>query len=174
MLFATSGGLLKGSVPRYGKYLLCLCIIFPGSVYADMEKNLCFPGENIYFSCSLENGKIASICARDNVSPIQGYVQYRYGGVGAVELEYPKKHVAPKGVFYLVDASEGSVNQNIIKFRSGPYTYLLNQAFVSFLTVLDKGEVISRKYCQAGIHAHLTSEALKGVEMIDKSEEDFK
>jgi hypothetical protein len=139
-----------------------------------MDQILCFPDESIYFSCSLENGKMASICAKDNVSPTQGYVQYRYGVVGAVELEYPKKHTAPKGFFYLVDASEGSVNQNIIKFRTGPYTYLLNQAFVSFITVLNKDKVIFRKYCQAGSHAHLTSEALKGVEMIDRSEEDFK
>jgi hypothetical protein len=43
-------------------------------------------------------------------------VQYRYGVPGKIELLYPQSKVPPKGRFYVVNASEGSVSLNIIKF----------------------------------------------------------
>jgi hypothetical protein len=72
-----------------------------------------------------------------------------------------------------VDASEGSVNLGLIKFKVGRYTYIVAQAFVSFLTVLKDGEVIFRKSCDAGGHAFINRAALKGIESVPKSEEDF-
>lgn len=73
-----------------------------------------------------------------------------------------------------MDASEGSVNLGLIKFKVGRYTYIVAQAFVSFLTVLKDGEVIFRKTCDAGGHAFINRAALKGIEVAPKNGEDFR
>lgn len=135
---------------------------------------LCSAEEGIYFSCPLTGGKTVSVCAQGNNKPAAGYVQYRYGVPGKIEMVYPQNNVPPKNKFFVVNASEGSVNLNIIKFKKGPYTYLVNQAFVSFLTVLKGDKVIFRQSCGAGGHAFVSRAAMQGIESLPKSAEDFR
>ncbi|MCF5700105.1 hypothetical protein GIV24_01080 [Pseudomonas syringae] len=135
---------------------------------------LCSDDEDIYFSCPLQGGKTVSICARGNSKPTAGSVQYRYGMPGKIEMSYPKTALPPKGKFFVVDASEGSVNLNIIKFKNGAYTYLVNQAFVSYLTVLKEDKVVFRQSCNAGGHAYVHRLADFGLEARPKSAEDFR
>ncbi|WP_460089277.1 hypothetical protein [Pseudomonas sp. S2_E02] len=135
---------------------------------------LCSDDEDIYFSCPLQGGKSVSICAQGNSKPTAGSVQYRYGVPGKIEMVYPKTALPPKGKFYVVNASEGSVDLNIIKFKSGAYTYLTNQAFVSFLTVLKDDKVVFRQRCGAGEHSYINRAALRGLETRQKSAEDFR
>lgn len=161
------------------KYLMILIIngVFMGgtirAVCAEKNPTLCASGEDVYFSCPLLGGKVVSVCAYGNTDPKSGYVQYRYGLMDNIELIYPIKKSPPLGRFFLVDASEGSVNLGLIKFKVGRYTYIVAQAFVSFLTVLKDGEVIFRKSCDAGGHAFINRAALKGIETVPKSGEDF-
>lgn len=138
------------------------------------DGTLCSDDEDIYFSCPLEGGKTVSICARGNSKPMAGSVQYRYGFPGNIEMVYPKTALPPKGKFFVVDASEGSVNLSIIKFKSGAYTYLVNQAFVSYLTVLKEDKVVFRQSCNAGGHAYVHRLADFGLEARPKSAEDFR
>lgn len=138
------------------------------------DGTLCSDDEDIYFSCPLEGGKTVSVCARENSKPTTGSVQYRYGVPGNIEMVYPKNAMPPKGKFFVVDASEGSVNLNIIKFKSGAYTYLVSQAFVSFLTVLKEDKVVFRQSCNAGGHAYVHRLADFGLEKAPKSAEDFR
>jgi hypothetical protein len=152
---------------------------FVSTAFAEEEQDaedvaLCSAQEDIYFSCPLPAGKIVSVCASGNVNPNSGYVQYRYGVPGKIELLYPQSKVPPKGRFYVVNASEGSVSLNIIKFYNGRYTYLVSQAYRSFLTVLKDGQLISRKSCERGSYSFINRKALKGVESLPKSAEDFK
>lgn len=90
------------------------------------------------------------------------------------ELLYPQSKVPPKGRFYVVNASEGGVSLNIIKFYNGKYTYLVSQAYRSFLTVLKDGELVTRKSCDRCGYSFINRKALKGVESLPKSAEDFK
>ncbi|MBV4472798.1 hypothetical protein KVQ74_01330 [Pseudomonas sp. COW3] len=138
------------------------------------EGTLCSDDEDIYFSCPLQGGKTVSVCAQGNNKPTAGSVQYRYGVPGNIELVYPKNALPPKGKFFVVDASEGSVNLNIIKFKSGAYTYLVNQAFVSFLTVLKDDKVVFRQRCGAGSYSSINRAALQGLESRPKNAEDFR
>ncbi|WP_177445850.1 hypothetical protein [Pseudomonas sp. ICMP 460] len=135
---------------------------------------LCAADEDVYFSCPLPGNKIVSVCASKNDTPSVGYVQYRYGAPENVELSYPITKLPPKGKFFLVDASEGSVNKNIIKFKNGRYTYLLAQSFVSYLTVLKDEKLLLRKNCEEGGYAFISRKADKGIEAMPKSAEDFK
>lgn len=138
------------------------------------DGTLCSGDEDIYFSCPLEGGKTVSVCARGNSKPTAGAVQYRYGVPGNIEMVYPKSALPPKGKFFVVDASEGSVNLNIIKFKSGAYTYLVSQAFVSFLTVLKEDKVVFRQRCDSGSYSFINRAALQGLESRPKSAEDFR
>ncbi|WP_460369293.1 hypothetical protein ACOYXF_25465 [Pseudomonas sp. Tul1A2] len=138
------------------------------------DGTLCSDDEDIYFSCPLQGGKTVSICARGNSKPTAGSVQYRYGVPGKIEMSYPKTALPPKGKFFVVDASEGSVNLNIIKFKSGVYTYLVNQAFVSYLSVLKGDKVVFRQSCNAGGDAYIHRAAIFGLETRPKSAEDFR
>ena len=138
------------------------------------DGTLCSAEEDIYFSCPLTGGKTVSVCAQGNDKPTAGYVQYRYGVPGKIEMLYPQKSVPPKGKFFVVDASEGSVNLNNIKFKKGPYTYLVNQAFVSFLTVLKDDKVVFRQSCSAGGYSFVSRVARQGIEELPKSAEDFR
>ena len=138
------------------------------------DGTLCSDDESIYFSCPLQGGKTVSICAQGNSKPTAGSVQYRYGVPGKIEMVYPKTASPPKGKFFVVDASEGSVNLNIIKFKSGAYTYLVNQAFVSYLSVLKDDKVVFRQSCNAGGHAYVHRLADFGLETAPKSAEDFR
>ncbi len=138
------------------------------------EITLCESQEDVYFSCPVTGGKIVSVCALKNHDPNSGYVQYRYGVPGKLELVYPKSKLPPAGRFYVVNASEGSANLNTIKFYSGRYTYFVAQAFTSYLTVLKDGELILRRSCEEGGYAFINWNALKGIEALPKSAEDFK
>ncbi|UVM38697.1 hypothetical protein LOY28_29035 [Pseudomonas sp. B21-017] len=149
--------------------------VFISSAFAEEEEvTLCESQEDIYFSCPLPGGEIVSVCAFGNNKPSSGYVQYRYGVPEKLELTYPQSKVPPKGRFYVVNASEGSANLNIIKFYNGRYTYLVAQAFRSYLTVLKDGALTFRKSCEAGGYAFINRNALKGIEALPKSAEDFK
>lgn len=134
---------------------------------------LCPSGEEVYFSCPLENNKIVSICGKGNHSPGEGYVQYRYGLPGHEELIYPTGKTPPAGIFQQVDASEGSVKQNLIKFKVDGYTYAVNQAFISFLSVKNSSGLVLIKYCKAGGSAHLSAKARKGIALYEKTIEDI-
>ncbi|MFJ3368188.1 hypothetical protein [Pseudomonas sp. NPDC086251] len=159
------------------------CIIFSlasfsiaGNVYGSDETDivLCSSTEEIYFSCPLPQGKIVSVCGHKNNKPSEGYVQYRYGTPEKIEMIYPQSKIPPKDRFFIVEASEGSVNKDIIKFHNGRYTYIIAQAFVSYLTVLKDGKLISRKSCGEGGKAFLSRSARIGIETIPKSDEDFR
>jgi hypothetical protein len=138
------------------------------------DGTLCSDDEDIYFSCPLEGGKTVSVCARGNNKPTAGFVQYRYGVPSKIEMVYPKTALPPKGKFFVVNASEGSVNLNIIKFKNGAYTYLVNQAFLSYLTVLKDDKAVFRQYCGEGGNAYINRAALQGLETRPKSAEDFR
>lgn len=53
--------------------------------------SLCAPDERIIFSCPLATpAKIVSVCASKDLASESGYLQYRFGLPGKIELEYPK------------------------------------------------------------------------------------
>ena len=80
--------------------------------------------------------KIVSICACGNISPYTGYVQYRYGTPNHIEMIFPQEKILSEKRIFVVNASEGSVSEDIIKFKGGSCTYLVSQMSASNLTVI--------------------------------------
>ncbi|CAB3755353.1 hypothetical protein [Paraburkholderia solisilvae] len=126
-----------------------------GSVSAEITsyeaESLCRQGEMKYFSCELQNSKkIASVCAKDNISPDQGYVQYRFGTPRHVELEFPGKHIAPRGKISIVNVSrlrDGLGSH--LKFSNGSYTYVVSNAVVPGEVYVEKnGKIVFDEICK--------------------------
>ncbi|MFC0667515.1 hypothetical protein ACFSKY_13270 [Azotobacter chroococcum] len=137
------------------------------------DTTLCASQEDIYFSCHLMGGKIVSVCASKDTTATTGYVQYRYGLPASLEMIFPKEITPPKGVFKFVNASEGSVNKDILKFKNGGYTYIVHQSYISGLSVIRNKSVIFRQGCTDDRYSFISRKARRVIDEIKKSEEDF-
>ena len=85
--------------------------------------NLCAPGEKVLFSCSLENGKMVSVCAAAQIGGAR-FAQYRYGVQGEEsELVYPKSRQDGAIRFVSVPYSGGGEAQ--LMFERGDTTYVV-------------------------------------------------
>ena len=64
----------------------------PSHAAKPQARTLCAADERIIFSCTLRQPvKIVSVCAAKDLTNEKGYLQYRFGLPGKVELEFPKK-----------------------------------------------------------------------------------
>lgn len=135
-----------------------------GGVYA-AEATLCQSHEEIYFSC-LVGENIISLCASGNISPKNGYVQYRFGASDRVELEFPSKPYPPQSRFLISDVSEGGVKYTHVKFRSGRYDYVIYQGFPSGLYIKNGGRLVSNLICEPGDYQQLSSRAYRGMRTV--------
>lgn len=150
-LHECAGSMIRSKVTTIN-FIFCSMLCTPWA-QADEEKTettLCSIGEKIYFSCPFPDEKIVSICASGNISPYTGYVQYRYGTPNDIEMTFPQEKIPPKKRIFVVNASEGSVSEDIIKFKGGSCTYLVSQMSASNLTVIKNGKVVLRKLCDKG------------------------
>lgn len=58
---------------------------------AKPTSTLCAADERVIFSCGLRQpAKIVSVCASKDLTSEKGYLQYRFGLPGKVELEFPQ------------------------------------------------------------------------------------
>ena len=56
------------------------------------QVSLCSPTERVVFSCSLKRpAKMVALCASKSLTKETGYLQYRFGLPGKIELEYPQQ-----------------------------------------------------------------------------------
>jgi hypothetical protein len=61
---------------------------------------LCAPNERIIFSCPIrKSAKLVSLCASKDLTSNRGYLQYRFGAPGKIELEYPKDRTGTQAKF---------------------------------------------------------------------------
>jgi hypothetical protein len=61
-----------------------------GKTTVAKSKSLCGASEQTIWTCTTTKNKIASVCASKDLAEDIGYVQYRFGSPGKIELEYPK------------------------------------------------------------------------------------
>ena len=60
-------------------------LIFTTNTYAQFDKQLCKPNEEIVFAFQLKNLKWVSVCKEKN----EKYIVYRFGNQNKIELQYP-------------------------------------------------------------------------------------
>jgi hypothetical protein len=159
---------------KYEKYaslstVICCAVdlsaaLYGFGAYAD-EVTLCKLHEEVYLSCQSE-GKIISLCASGNISPNNGYVQYRFGTTDHIALEFPKKRFPPMHHFRISDISEGSLSFTHVKFRSGNYDYVLYQGFPSGVYIKKSGKLVSNLLCEKGDYQTISPRAFRGIETV--------
>ena len=76
---------------------------------------LCAPDETVLFNCSATEKRIISVCASQDLAPDHGFLQYRFGRPGKVELTVPADNTTPP--------SQSAIGGSLI-FSGGGGAYL--------------------------------------------------
>ncbi len=79
----------------------------------------CTDSELTVFSCELKNKKTVSVCASNDVSSDSGYLQYRFGKIGKVELSIPAKKKGFPQELRLQHSKDDSAEYNDMSFSNG-------------------------------------------------------
>jgi len=94
------------------------------SFSSQARDSLCAQDEQIAFSCSVGR-KIVSLCASSDLSKTAGYVQYRYGQRGKVEMTYPQTNVHPSTVFRWGVLGFSGGGTDYYRFSNAGYDYVV-------------------------------------------------
>jgi len=136
------------------------------------EATLCSEDEDIYFSCPLDDGKIVSVCAKNNTTPNHGYVRYRYG-IESDIFEYPRENIPPRGHFVISDVSEGTIRGLHLKFSIGKFTYVVSSVWPGEIYVSKNNKIVFDKQCQASRYKSFSNDIFNGIEQAPPSKVDI-
>src|SRR6266481_3651173 len=85
---------------------------------------LCVKDERIIFSCPVKRpAKIVSVCASKDLTNDHGYLQYRFGVPGKIELEYPKDRQGTQAKFQYSHYFRAQFDMTSINFTIDGYEY---------------------------------------------------
>ncbi|MDR5774834.1 MULTISPECIES: hypothetical protein [unclassified Caballeronia] len=146
----------------FQKIMIALAISSSTLNVAHAELTLCKDFEEVYFSCHA-SGKIISLCASGNISPNNGYVQYRIGTKEKIELQYPERSLPPHNRFSISDVSAANASSTHIKFRRGAYNYVVYASALGGVYVKRGDKLLSNRVCEPGIYQRFNSRAFRGI-----------
>ncbi|HDR8955195.1 MULTISPECIES: hypothetical protein [Burkholderia cepacia complex] len=136
------------------------------------EETLCGGDEDIYFSCPLDNGKIVSVCAKNNTDPRHGYVKYKYGDKGD-NFVFPQGNTSPNQRVEISDVSEGSIRGLHLKFSRGAYTYVVSSVWPGEVYVSKNGKIIFNKECRESRYKSFSNKIFDGINQVPPSSVDL-
>jgi hypothetical protein len=89
---------------------------------------LCAKDERVIFSCPVKRSaklpaKTASVCASRDLTSDLGYLQYRFGLPGKIELEYPKDRRGTQEKFHYTHYFRAQFDLTAINFTIDGYEY---------------------------------------------------
>ena len=88
--------------------------------------SLCEANEKIVFSCALAKpAKIVSLCSSKELTKDRGYLQYRFGVPGNIELEFPKQREQTHSAFKYSHYFRAQFDQTEISFSQNGYEYAI-------------------------------------------------
>ena len=106
--------------------LCCLAILFvrPSISREFAATTLCAADEQVIFSCPIKRpAKLVSLCASKDLTKTKGYLQYRFGLPGTVELEFPKTRESTQVAFKYKHYFRAQVDSTEISFTNAGYEY---------------------------------------------------
>jgi hypothetical protein len=84
----------------------------------------CMKDERVIFSCALKRpAKIVSLCASRTLTRDSGYLQYRFGLAGKIELEFPERREGSREQFRYMHYFRAQFDLNEISFTRNGYEY---------------------------------------------------
>jgi hypothetical protein len=126
----------------------------------------CTSTEEVVFSCPLQRtAKVVSVCAspRLQASPSKGYLVYRFGKLGAVELEFPKDKVGSPAKFVHSHYFRAQTDRTQLRFTSGDFTYELFDEYeqgakppsaVGIRVIQERTGQVTQLACGRGVTVH--------------------
>ncbi len=88
--------------------------------------SLCEKDEVIVFSCPIRKpAKIVSLCSSKELTKERGYLQYRFGLPGKIELEFPKQREQTQAAFNYSHYFRAQYDLTEITFEQGSYVYAI-------------------------------------------------
>ena len=88
--------------------------------------SLCEKDEKIVFSCPIRRpAKIVSLCSSKELTKERGYLQYRFGLPGKIELEFPKERGRAQDAFKYSHYFRAQVDSTEISFSLNGYEYAI-------------------------------------------------
>jgi hypothetical protein len=107
------------------KYMVvAFVVICCATASAVQTPSHCSPSEAVIFSCRIKGStKIVSLCASKQLSKDTGYLQYRFGRTGAIELTFPEEKRNSQAQFLFDHYFRAQVDETQVIFKNGAYTY---------------------------------------------------
>jgi len=114
-------------------FVLSLSLATASNVAQLQPGSLCERDEKIVFSCTLgkqaKPGKVVSLCSSKELTKEQGYLRYRFGVPGKIELEYPKDGERPHEAFKYSHYFRAQVDETEISFSLNGYEYSISDDY---------------------------------------------
>ena len=104
------------------------CFVFTsGAAVSQLQAGtLCENTEQVVFSCTIrKSAKIVSLCSSKELTKDRGYLQYRFGVPGNVELEFPKQRAQTQSAFKYSHYFRAQFDQTEISFTQDGYEYAI-------------------------------------------------
>ncbi len=88
--------------------------------------SLCRAEEQVIFTCvAAGSAKLVSLCGSKLLDHRRGYLQYRYGKPGAIELQFPQARANTQLAFRYAHYFRAQVDRTEISFDNQDYRYIL-------------------------------------------------
>jgi hypothetical protein len=88
--------------------------------------SLCRAEEQVFFSCRVTgSSKLTSLCGAKSLDARRGYLQYRFGKPGAIELQFPRDRANTQRVFRYAHYFRAHVDRNELTFDNNGYRYVV-------------------------------------------------
>ena len=88
--------------------------------------SLCESAEKIVFSCTVgKTAKMVSLCSSTELTKDRGYMQYRFGLPGKIELEFPRQREQTQSAFKYSHYFRAQFDQTEISFTANEYEYAI-------------------------------------------------
>jgi hypothetical protein len=121
---------MKLSLTGYICCLVVACLCFHPARNTMLEArslaptSLCTKDEKVVFSCPLRRStKIVSLCSSQKLTKDAGYLQYRFGVPGKIELEFPDVRDESLKAFRYSHYFRAKVDSTEVSFSRNGYTY---------------------------------------------------
>lgn len=109
------------------KAIPVIFFLLPGLLLASTTvPSHCNNTEKVIFNCKIkESHKTLSLCASQNFQASDSYLQYRFGKIGKIELEYPENKNNSLSKFLFNHYFRYQADYSTLKFKRGSYEYTI-------------------------------------------------
>jgi len=112
--------------------VLCAFLLaYHSGVEPSLQKgSLCVEGEKVVFSCVIQkSAKVVSLCGSPDLAKDRGYLQYRFGLPGKLELEFPQQKDSSPQSFKYNHYFRAQVDLTEISFSKDNFQYTVFDDF---------------------------------------------